>query len=286
MARSVKKAWWSLTCIFAAVQMVITLFPVTFPIDATGGYFETGLVSGPIIGYLLGPFYGSVSVLLGTFLAAVVDPLAAGVLGTLGLLGGFLAGLPPATGAFVAGLVKNGRRRTAPAVFVVAIGLFLITRVGLLAFSFIWLHIVALFLSLLFLVPQLRDYLEGGLNLSPERSYSKAAIAIWLLVFISLMADHIVASVIRAYLFIAVPSEMVSIVFIDVIFIYPIERILESIVGAFVTLLIAVVITRANLYLPTRPISGKEADSIEPIDEETLARSRDIEEMIPTEEDS
>jgi hypothetical protein len=286
MARFVKRAWWSLTCICAAVQMVITLFPATFPIDATGGYFSIALVSGPIIGYLLGPLYGSVSVLLGTFLAAVVDPLATGVFGTLGFLGGFLAGLPPTTGAFVAGLIKKGRRRIVPSVFIVTIVLFLITRIGLLVFSFVWLHIIALFLSLLFLVPQLKNHLESGLNLSPETSYSKAAIAIWLLVFISLMADHIVASVIRAYLFIAVPAEIISIVYFDVIFIYPVERILASIVGGLVTILVGVAVIRANLHLPTHLLKGKEFVSIDSLTEEDLVESRTIEELIPSGEDS
>jgi len=239
--------------------MVIMLFPATLPIDGTGGYFSLDLVSAPVIGYLLGPFYGTVSVFLGTFIAVVVDPSAAGMMGVFGLLGALLAGIPPATSAIVAGLIRKGRHRVVPLIFIVTIGLFLITFVGLLSFSFLWLHIIALSLSFLFLIPQLKKHLENGLNLTAGTSYSRVAVSIWLLVFISVMADHIVASVMRAYLVLAAPATVVSIIYTLVIFIYPIERILASIAGGFVTFLIAIAITRKNLYLPTRPIAEQEA---------------------------
>jgi hypothetical protein len=266
--------------------MVITLFPANIPVAETGSYFSLYFVSAPVIGYILGPFYGTVSVLLGTFIAAVYDPWAAGVMGSMGILGALLAGLAPATGASVAGLIRNGRYRTVPLFFIVTIGLFLITRVGLLAFSFLWLHFIALLLSLLFLVPDFKNYLEDGLNLSDRTNYSRVALAFWLLVFISVMADHIVASVLRAYLFLGVPAEFLMTLYTDVIFIYPIERVLASIVGAFATILVAVAITKADLYLPTHTIQGKEVVSAEPLNDEDLVESRAIEEMIPSGEDS
>jgi hypothetical protein len=281
MARSLKKAWWALTLVFAAVQMVITLFPATLPIGGTGAYFSIDLISAPIIGYLLGPFYGAVSVLLGTFIAAASDPWVIGLWGPFGIIGALLVAIPPAMGAFVAGLIRKGRHRTVPIVFIVTIGLFLITRVGLIVFSFLWLHFIALSLSFLFLVPQLKKPLKDGLNLAEGTSYPKVAIALWLLVFISVMADHIVASVMRAFVYLAAPAELVSLIYTEVIFIYPIERILASIVGALVTVLIAVAITRVNLYLPTSPIREEEVVPIESSNQDALARSGTSEEMIP-----
>ncbi|MFX1263088.1 MAG: hypothetical protein ACFFAZ_13455 [Promethearchaeota archaeon] len=271
MARSIKRAWWALAFMFAAVQMVLTLFPLALPIDGTGGYFSIDLVSPPVIGYLLGPFYGTVSVLFGTFMAVVVDPWSAGgFMGTLGILAGIFVGIPPAAGALVAGLIRNGRNRIVSLFFIIAIGLFLITQVGLLVYSFLWLHIITLLLSFLFLIPHFKKHLKNGMNLSAGTSYSKVAIAIWLLVFISVMADHLVASVIRAYIFLAVPADSIAVVYTGVTFIYPIERILASIAGAIIIILIAVAITGQNLHLPTRPTHEKEIVSIEPSNQESL----------------
>ncbi|MFW9911238.1 MAG: hypothetical protein ACFFEU_02150 [Candidatus Thorarchaeota archaeon] len=286
MARSLKKAWWALTFVFAAIQMVTTLFPANIPIAGTGIHFSINLISAPVIGYLLGPFYAAVSVFLGTFVGAIIDPSTATLLMPLGILGALVAAIPPTTGAFVAGLIKKGRHRVVPLVFIVAIGLFLFTRIGLASLSFLWLHIIALFLSLLFMVPQLKNFLKEGLDISAGTSYPQATIAMFLLVFISVMADHIVASDVIAYLLLPAPVEWVSFIYSEVILIYPLEGILEAIVGTIATILLAVAISRANLYLPTHPIAGKEIDSIEPLKEEALARSRDIEEMNPSEDDS
>ncbi|MFX0054264.1 MAG: hypothetical protein ACFFAX_14045 [Promethearchaeota archaeon] len=286
MARSLKKAWWALTFAFAAIQMVTTLFPANIPIAGTGIHFSINLISAPVIGYLLGPFYAAVSVFLGTFAGAIIDPSTATLFMSLGILGALIMAIPPTTSAFVAGLIKKGRHRVVPLVFIVAIGLFLFTRIGLASLSFLWLHIIALFLSLLYMVPQLKNHLTEGLDISEGTSYPQAAIAMFLLVFISVMANHIVASDVLAYLLFPVPVELVSFIYSGVILIYPLEGILEAIVGTIATILLAVAISRANLYLPTRPIAGREIDSIEPLEEEALARSRDIEEMIPSEDDS
>ncbi|MHA2602199.1 MAG: hypothetical protein AM324_008735 [Candidatus Thorarchaeota archaeon SMTZ1-83] len=265
MARSVKKAWWALSCIFAALQMVIVLFPATLPIGGTGGYFSIDLVSAPFIGYLLGPLYGTVSVLLGTFIAFVVDPSAAGVLGTIASfipafpwVGAFIAGIVPATSAFVAGRIRTGRYRAVPLVFILLIVFFLLTPVGPLALSFLWLHIVALVLSVLILVPRFKKHLESGLSLSDDASVYVGAITIWLLVFISVVADHLVASVMRAYLFFAVPPTLVLDIYTAVIIIYPIERIIASLIGGFIIVLLATTLTRANLHLPTRAVPEEE----------------------------
>jgi len=286
MARSLKKAWWALTFVFAAVQMVLTLFPANIPIAGTGIHFSINLISSPIIGYLLGPFYAAVSVFLGTFVGAIIDPSIATLMMSLGILGTLLVAIPPTSCAFVAGLIRKGRHRLVSFFFVFAIGLFLFTRIGLASFSFLWLHIIALFLSLLLMVPQFKNHLKEGLDTSEGTSYPHTAIAVFLLVFISVMADHIAASVVRAYLLLPVPIEYLSFIYSEVILIYPIEGILAAIVGTIATILIAVAISRANLYLPTRPIAGKELDSIGPLNEKALARSRAIEEMIPSEEDS
>jgi hypothetical protein len=286
MARSLKRAWWALTFVFAAVQMVITLHPANIPIAATGSYFSLDFVLAPVVGYMLGSFYGTISILLGTFIAAIYDPWAAGAMASMGILGAILAGIAPATGAFVAGLIRKRRYRAVPLFFIITIGLFLITRVGLLACSFLWLHIITLLLSLLYLVPQFKDHLEDGLNLSDKANYTRIALAILLFVFISVMADHIVAGVLRAYLFLVVPAESIVALYTDVIFIYPIERFLASIAGALVIILVAAAIKKADLCLPTRPIKEKEVVSIELLKEENLAESRTIEELIPSGEDS
>ncbi|MBE0526428.1 MAG: hypothetical protein IH631_05760, partial [Candidatus Thorarchaeota archaeon] len=64
---------WALTGIFGAVHFVITLIPFNIALGG-GGEISFGLVSAPIIGFLLGPFFGVISVLIGSLLAIFINP--------------------------------------------------------------------------------------------------------------------------------------------------------------------------------------------------------------------
>ncbi|MFW9800730.1 MAG: hypothetical protein ACFFD9_09855, partial [Candidatus Thorarchaeota archaeon] len=88
---------WALTGIFAAVHLVITLIPYSLSVSGTG-VISFGMISASIVGYLLGPFFGTVSVLIGSYLGIFINPEVA--------LLGLTTPIATATGALAAGLLR------------------------------------------------------------------------------------------------------------------------------------------------------------------------------------
>ncbi|MFW9843899.1 MAG: hypothetical protein ACFFEV_04935, partial [Candidatus Thorarchaeota archaeon] len=96
---------WALTGIFAAVHLVITLIPFSLSVGG-GGEISYGLVSAPIIGFLLGPFFGVLAVVIGSLIAMSINPLIA-ILGPLTVLA-------TAAGAYAAGAMRTRIRVSIP----------------------------------------------------------------------------------------------------------------------------------------------------------------------------
>jgi hypothetical protein len=248
LVRYMNKYSWALTCVFAAVQLVMTLFPLTIPIGGTGGYLSLGLVSAPIIGYFLGTFFGASAVLIGSLIGIVIYPAAA--------VYGYFTPLAPAAAAFVAGRIKSGKLAVVPLVYIVSIVIFVIGPLGMFASGFVWFDVAALVLSLLLLIRPVRRRVEDGLNFSLGGNYVEGAFAVWLLVFVSVMADHVVRSTIGAYYFLFIrfigfPPMIIAEFYTTVIFAYPIESVLLSVIGFLVILLAVISMQRTNFYQPT-----------------------------------
>ena len=262
MARYVNKYSWASTSVFAAVQLVMTLFPLTIAIGGTGGYLSLDLVSAPIIGYFLGTFFGTSAVLIGSLIGIVIYPAAA--------VYGYFTPLAPAAAAFVAGRIKSGKLAVVPLVYIVSIVIFMIGPLGTFALSFVWFDVAALVLSLFLLIRPVRRRVEEGLNISLGGNFVEGALAVWLLVFVSVMADHVVRSTIGAYYFLFVrfigfPPMMIAEFYTTVIFVYPIESVLLSVIGCLVILLAVLSVQKTNFYQLTRASS----DSEEVIQEKT-----------------
>ena len=124
---------WALTGIFAAVHLVITLIPFTIAIGG-GGSISFGMVSAPIIGFLLGPFFGVIAVVIGSILAMFINS-------SIAILGPFTV-LATAAGAFAAGAMRTKIRITVPIIFIVAFGIYLASPVGVAVPLFIWFHLI------------------------------------------------------------------------------------------------------------------------------------------------
>ena len=58
---------WALTGIFGAFHLVLTFIPYSV-LGMGGGFLTWGMVSAPIVGFLLGPFYGTIAVLAGSLI--------------------------------------------------------------------------------------------------------------------------------------------------------------------------------------------------------------------------
>ena len=241
---------WALTGVFGAVHLVVTIIPYSLSVGG-GGVISFGLVSGAIIGFLLGPFFGTIAVLIGSMAGGFVNPSIA--------LFGLLTPLAPATGAFVAGSFRVRGLRIKSAilvliVYVLAFDLFIIGPIGIYALGFLWLHSIACFLVLLFLVPGVGHQLSDALHLEPDSKHSQSFFAIWLVSFIAVMADHLVGSTIAAYVFSAgMDPEALALIFMGVAFIYPWERLLASIITAVVLFVTSISLAKTYFDLPTLP---------------------------------
>jgi hypothetical protein len=238
---------WALVGIFAAIQLVMTYFPFTFAIGG-GGILSVGLVSAPIIGYLLGPFFGTISVFIGSLLGVSLNvaahPLA------------MFTPIAPATSALVAGSLRVKKPVVVPIIYIAAMAIFLVSPIAGLSWTFLWFHVIALILSLLFLMPLFRDRLAGGLELNDGVGYGIGVVSIWLLSLIAVLADQLVGSTIGAFYFLTVGLDVPTLagIYTSVMFIYPIERTLASIIAALVIVALAKFLARTYFDLPTTPL--------------------------------
>ncbi|MHA1587651.1 MAG: hypothetical protein ACTSV9_02625 [Candidatus Thorarchaeota archaeon] len=259
---------WALTGVFGAVHLVVTIIPYSLSVGG-GGVISFGLVSGAIIGFLLGPFFGTIAVLIGSLAGGFVNPSIA--------LFGLLTPLAPATGAFVAGSfrVKGPRNKSVALVLIVyilALGFFILSPIGIYAPGFLWLHIVAVLLVLLFLLPSVGRQLSDALHLEPDSEKPLSFLAIWLVSFIAVMADHLVGSTIAAYVFSAgMDPEALALIFMGVAFIYPWERLLASVITAVVLFVTSISLAKTYFDLPTLPRIPSAPLEIPPEELEELA---------------
>jgi len=241
---------WALTGVFGAIHLVVTIIPYSMAIGG-GGVISFGLVSGAIIGFLLGPFFGTIAVLIGSLAGGFVNPSIA--------LFGLLTPLAPATGAFVAGSFRVRGSRVKPValvliVYILALSCFILGPIGSLAPGFLWLHIIAGLLVLLFLVPGAGHRLSDALHLEPDSEQSLSFFAIWLVSFIAVMADHLVGSTIATYVFSAgMDPEALALLFMGVAFVYPWERLAASFITAAVLFGTNISLAKTYFNLPTLP---------------------------------
>ena len=237
---------WALTGVFAAVQLVLTVFPFSFAIGG-GGVLTLGLVGAPIIGFLLGPFFGTISVAIGSFLGVMINvavhPLA------------WFTPIAPAAGALVAGSLRVRKAFVAPLVFIVGIAAFMVSPIALLAMTFLWFHFIALFLALLFVIPPLKGKLAEGLELSPNVGPAWGVLSIWMLCLIAVLADQLIGSAIAAFYFLTLGLDVPTLagIFTGVLLIYPIERVLASVVAAIIVVALGRFLTKTYFDLPTVP---------------------------------
>ncbi|TXT57416.1 MAG: conserved membrane protein of unknown function [Candidatus Thorarchaeota archaeon] len=238
---------WALTGIFAAVHLIISIIPYTISLGAEG-VISFGLISAPIIGFLLGPFFGVIAIIIGTVLGIFVNP-------AIGILGPFTP-LAPASAALVAGTLKIGKPEIPVLIYLVGILLFLVGPIALEAGIFLWLHIITFTIAIFIMLPKIRTIVLKGLSLDKKLKFTYLVPSFFIMAFLSVMTDQLVGSVIGAYFFIyiqLVPAEVIGPIYVSIAFIYPIERIIATILIAPICILISRAIIAGNLTLPTTP---------------------------------
>jgi hypothetical protein len=235
---------WAMTGIFAAVHLVITLIPYSIGVGG-GGEISFGLISAPIVGFLLGPFFGVIAVVIGSIIAMFINSAIA-------IIGPFTV-IATAAGAFAAGAMRTKLRVLIPILFLIAMGVFLISPIGLLVPQFLLFHFIVFLLSLIFFAPGVSRILIEPLML--ERSFNRLSGlgAIWLLSIVAVTLDNVVGSAFGAYYFVtayALTPETVAGLFALGIPIIPIERLIGSFAVTIVLVALAEVLARADFGLP------------------------------------
>jgi hypothetical protein len=250
---------WALTGIFGAFHLVLTFIPYSV-LGMGGGFLTWGMVSAPIVGFLLGPFYGTISVLVGSIIGT-------GIFNLGGILGPIVPVLAPTAGAFAAGALRTGRVRELFVVFFIAVLGYVIGPIGIPAFIFIWLHLLTLFIICILLVPKLMNRLKESVTFEKGRNLTLMPIAIWLFSFIALLTDHIVgntATVYYFYYFAAMDVPTLVGFWLPITFVYPIERIVASFILAIIVIAASEAIVQTGLELPISPWESRESLELSP----------------------
>jgi len=255
---------WALTGIFAAFHFVTSMLPYSF-LGTGGGFLSCGMISAPIVGFLLGPFFGTISILIGSILNVIVFNPGE-------ILGPVVLTLAPASGALAAGLLRANKPVGVIAIYLIGLFVFLIGPVGLLAYPYLWFHTISLLLVFLFIVPKTRRFLLKGLDFNEEGSPALTVFSVWLMSFIALITDNLIGGAIGTYYFVYIllfdPIGLAS-VYMGIALVYPVERIIASVIVAGVALAVGYVLAKSYFDLPVLPT--KEMTIEELSDEEIQA---------------
>jgi len=244
---------WALTGVFAAFHFVVSLLPYT---PAGTGVITWGMVSAALVGFILGPVYGTISVGMGSALTMVAFPSVAVI--------SIFTPLAPMAGAMTAGAIVVRRPWIVYGLFGVMILVFLLGPIGIMARGFLWLHYSTLMFSFLFIVPGVSDRLRNGLTFSLGTSTIVSALAYWFIGFCALMADNLVGSALYQYYAISIGLDAASLaaIYIGIMFVYPIERGLASIILAAIALATGRALLSAHLRLPLVGVPIRETEEM------------------------
>ncbi len=249
MGKTLKKSTsvhWALTGVFAALHLVISLIPYSIVLGTTG-IISLGIISGPLIGFILGPIYGPISVLMGSYLAIMLDPAIA-------VIGPFTP-LATGAGALAAGGLRTRRVLPVLAVYLASLVAFLVGPLGGIAYPFLLPHIVSLSIIILLLHPNLTSRMpwETGNN---TNGLSKG-LKIYPLSFVAVMVDNAVGNSLAAMYFIHIIGADVTAmtgIFLGVLFLYPVERLIAALIVASLYVVVRAAMIQTNTdFLSSTP---------------------------------
>jgi hypothetical protein len=245
----------ALVGIFTAVHLVITLIPFNISIGG-GGSISFGLVSAPILGFLLGPFYGVIAVLLGSLIAIGLEP-------SIAVIGPFTV-IATAAGAFSAGAFRTNLRYAIPILFVINMFVYLLSPIGLLVPMFIWFHFVIFLVSLLFIIPGISKKLIESLQFATTSNRRLGFFAIWILSIVSTTFDQATGAAFGPYyLVLLLPASTIAGYFDLAIFVYPVERLIGSIIIAIVLFALGEALSRTHFILPLTSVEDTKLEELQ-----------------------
>jgi hypothetical protein len=243
---------WALTGIFGAVHLIITLIPYNIAIGGEGA-ISFGLISAPIVGFLLGPFYGVIAVLIGSGLAMFISP-------ALALIGPFTA-IATAFGAFGAGALRTRWRLAVPIAYIIFMGVYIIGPIGLLLPQFLVFQFFVFLLSLVFVIPRVSKKFLEPLRRNRDVDRWFGLVSIWILSIVAVTLDHVFGLAAGVFWFnigLAVDPATIAVWFAPALIIIPIERIVGSVIVALILAALVEILAKSDFNLPLSRIGNYE----------------------------
>ncbi len=235
----------ALIAIFSALYSILRLIPMG-PMIGLSQSFSVSDALAPLLGIILGPFAGGISVIIGTFTAAALGkPLV--------FLG--LDFLPAFVNCVAMGFLIKRKWIPVAALYAILLGIFIVSpyslltvQVGSLAIPFMWLHIVALVV----LISPLSFKAMSNIK---KFNIAYLALSVAVLAFIGTMLQHLTGNLIYQLtfgqpiggytfnnfagywnlIFFVYPIERTVIVLITVLLGVPLIRVLKKSVLPFET---------------------------------------------------
>lgn len=195
----------ALMSVFATLQALLAILPFTITIGVSG-QITLGVIGGSLIGILLGPTTGGLSVLIGSLIGVFLNPT--------GAIFGVLTIVPPSFGAFGAGCIKIKRGYIAGFAILASLLIFYAHPFGREAFAYPWLHIIAMVIAF----SPLSSLASSTFNSSQA---TKPILGIAVASFIGVLTDHIVGSALAIWYY---SPHLIPEIWYSIIPIYPIER--------------------------------------------------------------
>ncbi|MEM1514774.1 MAG: hypothetical protein QXT26_06980 [Thermoproteota archaeon] len=204
----------SLVAVFAALQVVLSMIPLSAVIGLPG-VMTLGVVGGSLIGILLGPLLGGLSALIGSLIGCFINPA--------GAIFGLLTAIPPFLGAVGAGCVRIKRGYIAGIIILVSFIMFYAHPFGQQAYISQWLDIIAMIVAFSPLA------MMAGSAFISSSSFSRILFGAVIASFISVMADHMAGSAIAIWYY-----NLPPVIWYAAMPIYPVERIIVLIIASVI----------------------------------------------------
>ena len=211
----------------------MTVIPL-FVLTGGGGFISLGVVSAVVIGYVAGPIYGVASVFIGSTLGVAF-------LNVGGIVGYVVPIVAPAASAIVAGCMRKRMYIQVIIVYIIGFVAFIVGPVGNIAYPYLWMHVIALALVILLLVPKIEKRYREGLQLCPEKPET-SILPSAVLAYAALMADHLTGGALASYHFVFIlgwDPTSTAIMFLLGTFTYALERLALTLVAAGVIMALA-----------------------------------------------
>lgn len=198
--------------------LLITFFAAWLPdfeiiIGMESGRISSMLSFGTLNGFLLGPVVAPVVTVTAMLLHLLINPNYLG-----NNLFTMLSPTFVALSSIIAGLCITGRQRIAASIFGFLLLSWFFTPIGVEAYPYVWFHLVVFGLFILVLKKSIYKRISKNWHVF---------LYLFLSALLAVLADHLAGSITAAFAF-----NLSAGMFRDVIFIYPIERIILAFAAA------------------------------------------------------